>query len=175
MADALKEYHEKRDFKRTTEPSGDKPRRSKKPIFVVQRHDASTLHFDFRLEVEGVLKSWAVPKGPPIESHDRRLAVPTEDHPLEYAQFAGTIPKGAYGAGTVEIWDSGTYRNLREKDAEESVSMTAALEEGKIEVLLEGRKLNGKYALIRMAADEGDEDEEGHWLWLKMKDGNGDK
>jgi DNA ligase D-like protein (predicted 3'-phosphoesterase) len=169
MTDSLKAYREKRDFSVTAEPAGDKPRRSGRPIFVIQRHDASTLHYDFRLEVDGVLKSWAVPKGPPEKSGQRHLAVPTEDHPIAYADFEGVIPKGQYGAGTVEIWDSGTYRNLRaEIDGMEPVAMSDSLDEGKVEVFLDGRRLKGNYALIRM---EGDEDEE-RWIMLRMKDGD---
>jgi DNA ligase D-like protein (predicted 3'-phosphoesterase) len=168
MTDLLKEYRRKRDFEQTAEPAGDEPRDSEQPIFVVQRHEASTLHYDFRLAVDGVLKSWAVPKGPPTETGVRRLAVPTEDHPMAYASFAGTIPQGQYGAGKVTIWDSGTYRNLRES-AEESISMAEALEEGKVEFLLDGDKLHGGYALIRIA-----DDEEGNWLLLKMNDEDAD-
>lgn len=168
MSESLTEYRRKRDFGKIAEPSGGQPAASDQPIFVVQRHAASTLHFDFRLRVGEVLKSWAVPKGPPEAAGDRRLAVPTEDHPLEYATFAGRIPKGSYGAGTVEIWDSGTYRNLREMDEDGPVSMSAALAEGKVEFRLDGRKLTGNYALIRTAG----EDEE-RWLWIKMKDESG--
>jgi DNA ligase D-like protein (predicted 3'-phosphoesterase) len=166
ITDSLREYRRKRSFERTAELSRSEPKTSKQPIFVVQRHEASALHYDFRLEVDGVLKSWAIPKGPPGETGARRLAVPTEDHPLEYASFAGTIPKGQYGAGKVEIWDHGTYRNLRES-ADETFSMEDALEEGKVEVFLEGHKLHGRYALIRMA-----DDEEASWLMLKMNGTN---
>ncbi|WP_374687380.1 DNA polymerase ligase N-terminal domain-containing protein [Promineifilum sp.] len=163
MTDSLKAYRAKRDFNVTTEPAGGQTRASDRPIFVIQRHDASTLHYDFRLEVDGVLKSWAVPKGPPDELGERRLAVPTEDHPMGYANFEGRIPKGQYGAGKVEIWDSGTYRNLRET-GDEPASMNEALDEGKVEIFLEGRRLHGPYALIRTAG--GDEP---RWLWLQMK------
>jgi DNA ligase D-like protein (predicted 3'-phosphoesterase) len=163
----LKEYWKKRDFSKTEEPAGGKMSSMGEPIFVIQRHEASALHFDFRLEVDGVLKSWAVPKGPPMKTGERRLAVPTEDHPLEYASFSGTIPKGQYGAGRVEIWDKGTYRNLRKNG--ESVSMAEALDEGKVEIFLDGRQLHGRYALIRTSWDD-----ESNWLWLKMKEEDGE-
>ena len=165
MPDSLDEYRRKRDFDQTTEPANSGRASAGGPIYVIQRHNASTLHYDVRLEVDGVLKSWAVPKGPPERPGDRRLAVPTEDHPMAYAGFAGRIAKGQYGAGKVEIWDRGTYRNLRD-GAEESLSMAAALAEGKVEVYLQGDKLDGPYALIRVATGE---DEEPRWLMLKMK------
>src|SRR6266699_5561755 len=118
--DSLRAYRSKRDPRRTPEPSGERqrPRRGRRghPIFVVQKHHASSLHYDFRLEADGVLMSWAVPKGPPKTTKDRRLAVPTEDHPLSYIDFEGTIPPGHYGAGTVEVWDTRTYESLTEKD-----------------------------------------------------------
>ena len=111
----LSEYKRKRDPKKTPEPFGGKKGKAKEPIFVVQRHDARRLHYDFRLEKDGALASWAVPKGVPLEPGQQHLAVHVEDHPLEYATFAGEIPKGQYGAGTVEIWDHGTYELLEEK------------------------------------------------------------
>ena len=114
MSDKLSEYGRKRNRKKTPEPFGSK-RRGKLPIFVVQRHDARRLHYDFRLERDGVLASWAVPKGEPLEPGQQHLAVHVEDHPLEYATFAGQIPQGNYGAGTVEIWDHGTYELVEEK------------------------------------------------------------
>jgi DNA ligase D-like protein (predicted 3'-phosphoesterase) len=165
MPNRLDEYRRKRDFDQTSEPADDGRPSAGDPIYVIQRHDASTLHYDVRLEVDGVLKSWAVPKGPPERPGERRLAVPTEDHPMAYADFAGRIPKGQYGAGRVEIWDRGTYRNLR-AEGEESLSMAEALNEGKVEVYLQGDKLDGPFALIRVATDE---DEEPRWLMLKMK------
>ncbi len=166
MADSLREYHAKRDFAQTAEPSGDDTprRRGDEPIFVIQRHDASTLHYDFRLESDGVLVSWAVPKGLPQKTGTRRLAVRTEDHPLAYATFEGRIPKGQYGAGQVEIWDKGTYRNLRaDKEEAERASMPEAIAEGKIEVYLDGSQISGPYAIIRTDSDEG------NWIILRMK------
>ena len=115
MAQKLSEYNRKRDPNQTPEPFGGKTGKTKEPIFVVQRHDARRLHYDFRLEQDGALLSWAVPKGVPLEPGEQHLAVHVEDHPLEYATFEGEIPKGQYGAGTVEIWDSGTYELLEEK------------------------------------------------------------
>lgn len=133
--------------------------------FVIQKHDATRLHYDFRLEVDGVLKSWAVPKGPSPDPRDRRLAVRTEDHELEYADFEGVIPEGVYGAGTVMVWDWGTYRNLRANRGSESLDMAGSIRSGLIEVWLEGDKLRGGYALKRM--EGGDK---AQWLLIKMDD-----
>ena len=139
-----------------------------RPLFVIQKHDASTLHYDFRLEVDGVLKSWAVPKGPSTNPRERRLAVPTEDHPMEYADFEGVIPEGEYGGGTVLLWDRGTYRNLR-AEGDKPVSMSEALAEGRVAVWLEGKKLRGGYALIRTGKSD-----DARWLLIKMKDEEAD-
>src|SRR5512133_4388818 len=132
----LKEYRRKRDPRKTSEPFGKSKKRGKEPIFVIQRHDARRLHYDFRLERDGALASWAVPKGVPLEPGEQHLAVHVEDHPLEYAKFEGEIPQGNYGAGTVEIWDDGTYELLEEK------------RNGGLTVRLNGEKLTGVWSLI---------------------------
>jgi DNA ligase D-like protein (predicted 3'-phosphoesterase) len=164
----LKTYREKRNFKKTPEPTGEQVKSgTKRPLFVVQKHQASTLHYDFRLEVGGVLKSWAVPKGPSVDPRTKRLAIQTEDHPLEYAGFEGTIPEGEYGAGTVEVWDIGTFRNMKSKNGEE-VPPEKAIEDGHITFWLEGEKLNGGYALTRTGQGK-----EVRWLLVKMNDKEG--
>jgi len=160
--DSLKKYREKRDFRKTGEPKGGKKRTAAEPVFVIQKHDARRLHYDFRLEVDGVLKSWAVPKGPSTDPKEKRLAVPTEDHPLEYGDFEGVIPEGEYGAGTVLVWDTGAYRNLRSEKDSDGASMQESLEQGKVEVWLAGKKIEGGYALVRTADDR--------WLLIKKKD-----
>jgi bifunctional non-homologous end joining protein LigD len=142
---SLEEYRKKRDFSATPEPSG-KEGTTEAKRFVVQKHQASHLHYDFRLELDGVLKSWAVPKGPPTEPKTRRLAVSVEDHPMEYIDFEGTIPKGEYGAGSVEIWDKGTF-DLKERT------------EKTISIVLHGKKLQGDYRLVNF--------KENNWLLFK--------
>lgn len=165
----LSDYRHKRDFRSTREPKGGASRggngRQRQPRFVIQRHDASSLHFDFRLEVDGVLKSWAVPKGPSPDPREKRLATPTEDHPMEYAEYEGVIPEGEYGAGSVIVWDTGTYENLSERKGEE-LSMDEALEDGHVKVLLHGEKLNGAYALTRFREERGRD----QWLLVKVND-----
>lgn len=172
MADAedkLKAYKEKRDFRKTPEPSQGEVEfdwAERRPIFVIQKHDATNLHYDFRVEVEGVLKSWAVPKGPSTDPSVKRLALPTEDHPLEYADFEGTIPKEEYGGGTVLIWDRGGYRNLKEgADGEEPPSVAEQIEEGHARIWLDGQKISGGYALIRTGGGDN-----ARWLLIKMDD-----
>ncbi|MCR3884299.1 DNA polymerase ligase N-terminal domain-containing protein [Methanotrichaceae archaeon M04Ac] len=163
--DKLQAYRKKRDFSRTSEPPGsggitpgDKPR------FSVQKHRAKKLHYDLRLDVGGVLKSWAVPKGPSLDTKTKRLAVPTEDHPLDYIDFEGTIPTGEYGAGTVIVWDIGTYENTTSADGKE-VSIAEALERGHATFLLSGEKLRGGYALTRTGRGKNE-----RWILVKMKD-----
>jgi DNA ligase D-like protein (predicted 3'-phosphoesterase) len=164
----LGEYRKKRDFRHTPEPAGRKKRRRKKPIFVIQKHQARKLHYDFRIEVGGVLKSWAVPKGPSADPRQKRLAVPTEDHPMEYADFEGVIPEGEYGAGTVMVWDTGTYRNIKQKDGTE-VPMDKCVDDGHITIWLEGKKLQGGYALIRTGKGT-----DSRWLLIKINDEKAD-
>ena len=166
--DSLKDYQEKRDFKRTPEPAGDRGPGSREPIFVIQKHAARRLHYDFRLEVDGVLKSWAIPKGPSTDPQDKRLAVPTEDHPLAYAGFEGVIPAGEYGGGTVLVWDTGTYRNLTEKKGE-AIPMGQAVAHGHVKVWLEGNKLKGGYALTRFKTGKDES-----WLLVKADDAEAD-
>jgi DNA ligase D-like protein (predicted 3'-phosphoesterase) len=165
--DTLDDYRAQRDLDATPEPSADGASDRDKPIFVIQKHNASTLHYDFRLEVDGVLKSWAVPKGPSTDPSEKRLAMPTEDHPLGYADYEGVIPEGQYGAGTVLVWDYGSYRNLRAEKDDDGTTMPEALDEGKVEVWLEGEKLRGGYALIQMQGGE-------RWLLIKMDDDEAD-
>ena len=140
-------------------------------MFVIQKHDASSLHYDFRIEVDGVLKSWAVPKGPSTDPSVKRLAVPTEDHPLAYADFEGVIPEGEYGGGTIMVWDRGTYRNLKEDSSEgqDSPGLTEQLEDGHATIWLQGEKLIGGYALIRTGKGENS-----RWLLIKMDDEGAD-
>lgn len=162
-----KEYEEKRDFDRTSEPRGDADFTKEKdePVFVIQKHDASNLHYDFRLEIDGALKSWAIPKGPSTDPSEKRMAIPTEDHPLAYADFEGVIPEDEYGAGTVMIWDRGTFENKKEdKD------LRKWYEEGHLEVWLKGEKVKGGYALFKPDSDKMND----NWLLVKMDDEHAD-
>jgi len=164
---ALEKYKAKRHFNVTSEPKGKvAKRKAKEPIFVIQEHDASRHHYDFRLEAEGVLKSWAVPKEPTLDPTIKRLAVQVEDHPLEYAKFHGDIPEGQYGAGHVEIWDNGTYENLMEKKTR-PMDVAKSVEAGHVEVELHGRKLKGAFVLVRTKFGRPGKD---NWLLIKMKD-----
>jgi DNA ligase D-like protein (predicted 3'-phosphoesterase) len=163
----LQEYRRKRNFRRTPEPAGatEHPARPEhEPVFVVQKHDASRLHYDFRLEVDGVLKSWAIPKGPSMNTRDKRLAVPTEDHPLEYRDFEGIIPEGEYGAGRVIVWDTGTFRNITKRDGQ-LVPLQQAIENGQLAIWLEGKKLKGGFALTRIR-----DGKKPIWLLVKKRD-----
>lgn len=137
---------------------------------MVQRHDASTLHFDFRLQVDDVLVSWSAPKGPSLDPRDKRLAVRTEDHPLDYAEFEGVISAGQYGAGTVVVWDTGTYRNLTERDGTQ-VPMSQAVADGHLVVWLHGEKLTGAYALTKAKLAGGGQ----QWLLVKKDDEGADR
>ena len=144
----FREYERKRNLEKTKEPEGETNSKSGN-IYVVQKHAATYLHYDLRLELDGTLKSWAVPKEPPVDLGVKRLAVQVEDHPVEYANFAGTIPKGQYGAGTVEIWDKGTYKLVDRK-------------EDKLIVEIDGQKLKGAYVLVRLKDKK-------NWLFFKKK------
>lgn len=162
----LKTYREKRKFEQTPEPEGGEQTGRGPLRFVVQLHRASRLHFDFRLELDGTLKSWAVPKGPSLDPQERRLAVMVEDHPLEYHSFEGIIPKGNYGAGTVMVWDNGTYYSRQTRDREESEHvLREGLKKGHITFILEGKKLKGEFALVKLKRGE-----DNAWLLLKKGD-----
>lgn len=163
----LSTYKKKRDPSNTPEPFGKKRAPSAKLIFVVQRHKATRLHYDMRLEMDGVLKSWAVPKGPSLDPKDKRLAMMVEDHPYDYKDFKGVIPAGNYGAGIVEIWDKGTYvpvNKVGEPISEKQVLKD--LRSGSIKFKLKGRKLKGEFALVRMKVS----DTPNAWLMIKHRD-----
>src|SRR3954468_21763067 len=180
----LHEYKRKRDFTKTPEPAGGEARSGSKRAtaataarpdrggrFVVQRHRATRLHYDFRLEVDGLLASWAVPKGPTLDPGVRRMAVHVEDHPIEYFDFEGVIPKGQYGAGDVIIWDWGTY----EPEAE-TPDPAKAIEDGELKFELHGEKLRGRYTIVRTSRRPGSEpttpfeDDQEQWLLIKKRD-----
>lgn len=164
----LGEYRKKREFDKTPEPAGTvKKSRGKQLEFVVQKHDASRLHYDFRLELDGVLKSWAVPKGPSMNPEDKRLAMMVEDHPLSYGTFEGEIPKGQYGAGDVIVWDRGRYVSRESADPEESrKKIKAGLHRGEIKFVLLGKKLKGGFVLVKLKGDK----ESNAWLLIKERD-----
>jgi DNA ligase D-like protein (predicted 3'-phosphoesterase) len=150
---SLKEYQSKRDFEKTEEPAGSvRPTPPTIFAYVIQRHQATHLHYDLRLEMNGVLRSWALPKGPPLQPNVKRLAVQVEDHPLEYGSFEGTIPEGEYGAGKVEVWDRGTYTPIE-------------VDENKVIVTIEGRKLQGDYCLIKLRPKTDSK----NWLFFKKR------
>jgi bifunctional non-homologous end joining protein LigD len=156
----LDDYRHKRKFAETPEPEGRRRRSRSKGIFVVQKHAASHLHYDFRLAINGALVSWAVPKGPSMNPADKRLAIRTEDHPLEYAGFEGVIPEGQYGAGIVVVWDTGPYEPLDGKSPSEQLAR------GKIDVMLHGTKLRGGFTLLRTGMVSQKE----RWLLVKQRD-----
>ena len=157
--DKLREYRKKRDFRRTSEPAGDSIERlSDRPLFCVQKHAASSLHYDFRLEIDGVLKSWAVPKGPSLDPADKRLAVQTEDHPLAYGDFEGVIPEGEYGAGSVVLWDIGWWepdvsrmkKSAPGDDSSHGPVPGEHLSTGELKFILHGEKLSGSWTIVQM-------------------------
>ncbi|RPD38545.1 DNA ligase D [Chitinophaga barathri] len=161
---SLQKYNQKRDFKQTSEPKSGK-NKGKEHIFVVQRHHATRLHYDFRLEMDGVLKSWAVPKGPSLNPEDKRLAMEVEDHPYDYKDFEGEIPPGNYGAGYVYVWDKGTYELLHENGKSFDASALKEWKSGNLKVVLHGKKLKGEFALVKMKGRE-----ENAWLMIKHRD-----
>jgi bifunctional non-homologous end joining protein LigD len=163
---SLQKYHRKRHFNKTPEPRGKKAKRSAALRFVVQKHDASRLHYDFRLELDGVMKSWAVPKGPSLNPADKRLAIMVEDHPLDYRKFEGTIPAGNYGAGTVIVWDEGTYEPAEPSDSvSQEQSLRDGLESGHLGIVVHGSKLNGGFSLVKLQRAKKNE-----WLLIKKTD-----
>jgi len=162
MPDLLKKYRSMRDFGDTPEPSGGKPKKTRLPIFVIQKHAATRLHYDFRLEMEGVLKSWAIPKGPSYDPAVKRLAMMTEDHPYDYAAFEGVIPEGNYGGGNVIIWDNGTWE-LTEPD-----DPVRGVKSGKLAFRMYGKKMFGEWALVKIKGRPGSKGNE--WLLLKHRD-----
>ena len=161
MTTKLSAYRSKRDFSQTSEPSGEAaPEGSERLRFVVQRHDATRLHYDLRLEVDGVFKSWAVAKGPSVDPHDKRLAIEVEDHPLDYGDFEGTIPEGQYGGGTVQLWDRGFW-------APQGMTPEEGLEKGDLKFTLEGEHLHGSWVLVRIKGWSG---KRVNWLLIKHRD-----
>jgi bifunctional non-homologous end joining protein LigD len=163
----LAEYNRKRDFSRTREPAGTVPKKQGKALhFVIQKHAASHLHYDFRLELDGVMKSWAVPKGPSYDPSVRRLAMEVEDHPISYNSFEGTIPQGEYGGGTVMLWDKGTYEA---EDAGGVESLRRGYEKGDLKITMHGERLKGSWVLVRM-----DRPGRPQWLLIKHRDGTED-
>jgi bifunctional non-homologous end joining protein LigD len=161
----LELYKKKRNFNETPEPEGKQKSSKAKLAFVIQRHKASHLHYDFRLEMNGVLKSWAVPKGPSLNPKDKRLAMMVEDHPYDYKDFAGIIPSG-YGAGIVEIWDKGTYSDLENSDIKKAEkNLRAGLHAGNLKVRMFGKKLKGEFALVRLKSKD-----DNTWLLIKHND-----
>ena len=171
MADKRKlaEYHRKRNFEKTPEPAGRAGRghgRGAALQFVIQKHAASSLHFDFRLELDGVMKSWAVPKGPSVDPAVKRLAIEVEDHPIEYNSFEGTIPEGEYGGGTVMLWDRGTY-TAAESSSAPADELRRGYESGELAFVLDGERLQGSWALIRTRRGAHTQ-----WLLVKRRDDN---
>ena len=163
---SLKEYNQKRNFNSTAEPEGEIKKSTSELIFVVQKHAASHLHYDFRLEMDGVLKSWAIPKGPSMNPAEKRLAIMVEDHPYTYKDFEGTIPEGNYGAGNVIVWDNGTY-TLADEDLSDKLEskVKANLQKGYLSFILNGKKLKGEFVLVKLKTKQ-----ENTWLLIKSKD-----
>ena len=167
----MKDYNKKRDFSKTKEPKGNAPKKKQEnPIFVIQKHDATNLHYDFRLEIDNTLKSWSVPKGPSTDPSVKRMAIPTEDHPIAYADFEGTIPEGEYGGGTVMIWDTGSIESNKKDEDGNIISLEESFDAGSIEVTLHGKKLQGGYNLVKMKGGKMS----GNWLLMKQDDTEAD-
>jgi bifunctional non-homologous end joining protein LigD len=167
-AGRLLEYRQKRDFARTAEPRGGPRKAARKLQYVIQKHAASRLHYDLRLELDGVMKSWAVPKGPSLDPSVKRLAMEVEDHPIEYNTFEGTIPKGEYGGGTVMVWDRGTYTYGGADDGEDPVeALRRGYEKGDFKVELHGKRLKGSWVLVRTRRGDPKRPQ---WLLIKHRD-----
>jgi DNA ligase D-like protein (predicted 3'-phosphoesterase) len=172
----LAEYERKRDFSKTREPSGKAKGRGRgkakrrHPRFAFQKHSATSEHYDLRLEVDGVLASWAVPKGPSLDPRDKRLAVRTEDHPLEYLEWEGVIPEGSYGAGPMIVWDRGVFQNISETRRGEKMELAEAIEKGDVKIFMLGEKIKGAYALVRTGPPSDRE----QWLLIKKRDEGAD-
>ncbi|HEY3012238.1 MAG TPA: DNA polymerase ligase N-terminal domain-containing protein [Gemmatimonadales bacterium] len=162
----LAEYRRKRDFTRTAEPKGGTARNARKLGFVIQKHAASHLHYDLRLELDGVMKSWAVPKGPSLDPSVKRLAMEVEDHPIEYNAFEGTIPKGEYGGGTVMLWDRGTYA-YGGSDPDPTEGLRRGYQKGDFKFVLHGKRLRGSWVLVRTRRDQRGR---AQWLLIKHRD-----
>jgi bifunctional non-homologous end joining protein LigD len=164
----LAEYRRKRDFSQTQEPKGGTRKTSPRLAYVIQKHAASRLHYDLRLELDGVMKSWAVPKGPSLDPAVKRLAIHVEDHPIEYNQFEGTIPAGEYGGGTVMIWDYGTYTAAGDAENPEA-ALRAGYRKGDFKFVLKGKRLKGSWVLVRTKG-RGERSRQGQWLLIKHRD-----
>jgi bifunctional non-homologous end joining protein LigD len=166
-AGRLGEYRQKRDFTRTAEPRGGRRKAARKLQYVIQKHAASRLHYDLRLELDGVMKSWAVPKGPSLDPSVKRLAMEVEDHPIEYNAFEGTIPKGEYGGGTVMVWDRGTYTYGGADDGDPVEALRRGYEKGDFKVELRGKRLQGSWVLVRTRRGDPKHPQ---WLLIKHRD-----
>jgi bifunctional non-homologous end joining protein LigD len=162
----LEEYRRKRDFSRTAEPRGGSARAARKLAYVIQKHAASRLHYDLRLELDGVMKSWAVPKGPSLDPSIKRLAMQVEDHPIEYNTFEGTIPKGEYGGGTVMLWDRGSYEYGGD-DPDPLEGLRRGYEKGDFKFVLHGKRLKGSWVLVRIRRGDPSKPQ---WLLIKHRD-----
>jgi bifunctional non-homologous end joining protein LigD len=171
-ADRLSEYRRKRDFTRTREPRGGIRKKSPRLTYVIHKHAASRLHYDLRLELDGVMKSWAIPKGPSLDPSVKRLAIHVEDHPIEYNTFEGTIPAGEYGGGTVMVWDQGTY-TAPDDSGDPEETLREGYRKGDFKFLLRGKRLKGSWVLVRTRG-WGNRNRQGQWLLIKHRDKRAD-